>query len=86
MADATHSNGQLEAVLKSGHFAVTAETSPTATTDIDAAVRRAAPLKGLADAVNVTDGAGARAQLSPLVAAGCLASAGIRWRDRQPVG
>jgi len=77
MTESVRSDGQLEAVLRRGQFAVTAETSPTATTDLDAALRRAGPLKGLADAVNVTDGAGARAQLSPLVVAGCLARAGI---------
>ncbi len=39
--------------------------------------RKAAGLKGLADAVNVTDGAGARAHMSALAAASLLIGAGI---------
>ena len=38
---------------------------------------KAAPLKGLADAVNVTDGAGARAHLGPVAAAAILIQEGI---------
>lgn len=77
MSGATDTSGQLRAVTAAGHFAVTAETTPRASTDIEAALRRVAPLKGLADAVNVTDGAGARAHLSSLVVAGAMARAGI---------
>jgi methylenetetrahydrofolate reductase (NADPH) len=40
-------------------------------------LRKALPLAGLADAVNVTDGAGARAHLSAPIAACLLARAGI---------
>ncbi len=40
-------------------------------------VGKAAGLKGLADAVNVTDGAGARAHMSALAAASLLLGAGI---------
>jgi methylenetetrahydrofolate reductase (NADPH) len=71
------SPGQLERALRAGHFAVTAETSPTATTDAASLVERCRPLRGLADAVNVTDGATAKAHLSSLVVAGALAKAGI---------
>lgn len=71
------SPGQLERALRAGHFAVTAETSPTATTDAASLVERCRPLKGVADAVNVTDGATAKAHLSSLVVAGALARAGI---------
>ena len=39
--------------------------------------RRSAGLKGLADAVNVTDGAGARAHMSALAAASLLIGVGI---------
>ena len=38
---------------------------------------KALPLKGLADAVNVTDGAGARAHLGALTAAAILLQNGI---------
>ena len=71
------SDGKLERVLRAGDFAVTAETSPTATTDRFAPIIRAAPLKACADAINITDGAGARAHLSSLVTAGLLVEAGF---------
>jgi methylenetetrahydrofolate reductase (NADPH) len=71
------SGGRLEQVLRAGAFAVTAETTPPLTADPDAPVDRARPLIGLADAVNVTSGAGGRAHLSSVVAAGLLARAGI---------
>ena len=71
------SDGKLERVLRAGSFAVTAETSPTATTDRFAPILRAAPLRDRADAINITDGAGARAHLSSLVVAGLLVEAGF---------
>jgi methylenetetrahydrofolate reductase (NADPH) len=63
--------------LRSGRFVVTAELTPPVTTDGAAAIERVAALKGLATAVNVTDGAGAKAHLSSLVAAHFLREAGI---------
>lgn len=63
--------------LASGRFAVTAELTPPVSTDPADFVARAAPLKGLATAVNVTDGAGAKAHLSALVAAHALLQSGI---------
>jgi methylenetetrahydrofolate reductase (NADPH) len=45
--------------------------------DPDDLRRKAAPLKGLVDAVNVTDGAGARAAMSALAAAALLHDMGI---------
>lgn len=74
---ATRSNGQLEAVLHAGHFALTAETSPPDSTDPAKVVDRVACLKGLADAVNVTDGAGARSHMSAFAAAAIMAREGI---------
>ena len=71
------SPGTLERVLRAGQFSLTAETSPIATTDAAALVERCRPLKGVADAVNVTDGATAKPHLSSLVVAGALARAGI---------
>jgi methylenetetrahydrofolate reductase (NADPH) len=64
-------------VLIDGGFALTAEITPPAATGRQALLDKALPLKGWADAVNVTDGAGARAHLSSLVAAGLLVEAGI---------
>ena len=63
--------------MRSGDFVVTAEITPPVSTDPAEFVARAASLKGLATAVNVTDGAGAKAHLSSLVGAYFLARAGI---------
>ena len=63
--------------LRAGKFAVTAEITPPASGDPQALLGRALPLRGLADAVNVTDGAQARASMSPLAAAAILAQNGI---------
>jgi len=71
------SPGNLERVLRAGQFSLTAETTPVATTDAAALVERCRPLKGVADAVNVTDGATAKPHLSSLVVAGALVRAGI---------
>jgi len=61
--------GRLAAALSQGRFAITAETSPPLTTDAMRVVERTAPLAGLVEAVNVTDGAGARAHLASSAAA-----------------
>jgi methylenetetrahydrofolate reductase (NADPH) len=63
--------------LHAGQFVLTAEVTPPLSSDPADLLRRAAPLKGLADAVNVTDGAGARAHLESTVAAHILAQNGI---------
>jgi methylenetetrahydrofolate reductase (NADPH) len=63
--------------LKSDRFVMTAEIAPPVSCDPADLMAKAAPLKGLADAVNVTDGAGARAHLSPLAAAAILLGNGI---------
>jgi methylenetetrahydrofolate reductase (NADPH) len=65
---AEHSSG-LARLLASGRFAITAEVVPPVSTDPADVAARILPLKGLAVAVNLTDGAGARAHLSSLVAA-----------------
>jgi len=70
-------SSQLERVLASGRFALTAEVTPPVSCDRAELLARAAPLKGLADAVNVTDGAGARAHMGALAAATVLHEAGI---------
>ena len=69
--------GGLESLLAAGHFVVTAELAPPLAADAGALLDRAAPLKGLADAVNVTDAAGARTAMSSLAAAAVLVQAGI---------
>jgi methylenetetrahydrofolate reductase (NADPH) len=68
---------RLEELLRAGRFVVTAEITPPVSCDADDLLRKALPLAGLADAVNVTDGASARAHLSAPIAAALLARAGV---------
>ena len=68
---------RLQQQLQSGAFVVTTEVSPPVSVDINEFVAKALPLKGLATAVNVTDGAGAKTHLSALVAAHFLLQSGI---------
>src|SRR5271155_5549993 len=68
---------RLQRILEEGQFAVTAEITPPASSDLADLLAKAVPLKGLADAVNVTDGAGARAHLESTVAASVLLENGI---------
>jgi methylenetetrahydrofolate reductase (NADPH) len=63
--------------LTSGRFVVTAEVVPPVTCDPEALAAKVRPLKGLADAVNVTDGAGARVHMGSLAAAALLLGAGV---------
>ena len=67
----------LERCLQGGDFVVTTELTPPVSTDPAPFVARALPLKGLATAVNVTDGAGAKAHLCSLVASYYLLKNGI---------
>lgn len=69
--------GRLEAALRAGHFVMTAETSPPDAGAAAAVLERTGCLKGYADAVNVCDGASARAHMSALAAAAILARDGI---------
>jgi len=63
--------------LKAGRFVITAEITPPVSCDSSDLIAKVAPLKGLADAVNVTDGAGARAHLGALTAATILNQHGV---------
>jgi methylenetetrahydrofolate reductase (NADPH) len=67
----------LDSALRGGRFVVTAEVSPPVSTDPAEFLERAAPLRGLATAVNVTDGAGAKTHLSSLVTSHFLLQHGI---------
>jgi methylenetetrahydrofolate reductase (NADPH) len=68
---------ELQARLRTGRFVITAEITPPVSTDPAEFLRRAMPLKGLATAVNVTDGAGAKVHLSSLATAHFLVQSGI---------
>jgi methylenetetrahydrofolate reductase (NADPH) len=63
--------------LAAGRFVMTAEVVPPVSCDARDLIAKALPLRGLADAVNVTDGAGARAHMSATAAAALLVGAGI---------
>jgi methylenetetrahydrofolate reductase (NADPH) len=77
MSQERRAASELQAKLRRGQFVVTAEITPPVSTDPAEFLRRALPLKGLATAVNVTDGAGAKVHLSSLAAAHFLVQGGI---------
>jgi methylenetetrahydrofolate reductase (NADPH) len=83
---------RLDDTLKSGKFVLTAEITPPVSCDKNDLLEKALPLKGLADAVNVTDGAGARAHMDSVTAATILIQNGIEpilqltCRDRNRLG
>src|SRR5437868_5224142 len=72
LMSATNSGSQLQRAIASGRFVITAEITPPVSCNRDDVLAKALPLKGLADAVNVTDGAGARAHLGAQAAATIL--------------
>ena len=67
--------------LAQGRFAITAEVAPPLSADPPGVRDLAAPLLGLVNAVNVTDGAGARTAMSSLAAAAILQEAGFEMSD-----
>jgi methylenetetrahydrofolate reductase (NADPH) len=69
--------GVLQRRLRAGEFAITSEVTPALSADPEALLAKAVPLRGLADALNVTDGASARAHLDPLTASGILVANGV---------
>ena len=77
--------------LAEGRFAITAEVAPPLSADPQGVRDLAAPLLGLVNAVNVTDGAGARTAMSSLAAAAILQEAGfetvlqVTCRDRNRI-
>jgi methylenetetrahydrofolate reductase (NADPH) len=64
-------------IIRSGAFALTSEITPPLSVDPQALFDKVMPLKGLADAVNVTDGASARASMDPLAAAAIMMQSGV---------
>ena len=68
---------RLSEAIATGRFAITAEITPPVSADPEDLLSRARRLKGLVDAVNVTDGAGARVHLSSLASASILLNGGI---------
>lgn len=68
---------RLKAKLRAGRFVLTAEVTPPVSCDPEDLLKKALPLRGLADAINVTDGAGANTHLSSLAASAILMQNGI---------
>lgn len=81
-----------EQKLKNGKFVITAEIVPPLSSNRDDLIKRVSPLAGLADAVNLTDGAGARLAMSSMSASAILVQEGFEpvlqmtCRDRNRIG
>ncbi len=75
MTDQTISN--LQRVISSGEFAVTAEIGPPRGPDPEDVRRKAALVKGVADAYNVTDNQTAVVRMSSIAASKILLDAGL---------
>ena len=67
----------LQDKLAAGRFVITAEVTPPVSADRNDLLAKALPLKDIADAVNITDGAGARPHLGAVTAAAMLVQEGI---------
>jgi methylenetetrahydrofolate reductase (NADPH) len=74
---ATPPGDSLAQRLAAGRFVVTAEVVPPTSCDPSDLLAKALPLRGLADAVNATDGAGAHAHMGVTAAAALMINAGI---------
>lgn len=85
------SHGHLEALLRAGQFAVTAELSPPDSADPEEVYRRARIFDGSADAINATDGSGANCHMSSVAVCALLTRVGysavmqISCRDRNRI-
>ena len=71
---------QLEKSLNAGKFCITAELVPALTTNRDSILLKVEPIKGLVEAINITDGAAALTSMSSFAAAAILAN-----NDIEPV-
>jgi methylenetetrahydrofolate reductase (NADPH) len=67
----------LQRKLDAGEFVITAEVCPPKGADCSEFLARAKALRGIADAVNVTDNQGANMRISPLAASALLVREGI---------
>jgi methylenetetrahydrofolate reductase (NADPH) len=67
----------LQDKLRARRFVMTAEITPPVSASRDDLLAKALPLKDVADAVNITDGAGARPHLGAVTAAAMLVERGI---------
>ncbi len=85
------SRGRLERLLKSGHFAVTAELAPPDSALADDVYARAQVFDGYVDGMNATDGSGANCHMSSIGMCALLTNVGyapvmqISCRDRNRI-
>jgi methylenetetrahydrofolate reductase (NADPH) len=71
------SGSNLEKALKAGHFAVTAELGPPQSADPAVIREKASLLKGVADAVNITDNQTAIVRMSSIASAALVMQEGL---------
>lgn len=71
------SGSKLEKILTAGHFAFTGELGPPRGSNIEAIRKKAAPLKGMVDAVNITDNQTAVVRMSSWAASLFAISEGL---------
>jgi len=92
LAPGNERKNMLEQKIAAGDFVITAEIVPPLSGHADDLLRRVEPLAGLADAINLTDGAGARLAMSSLAASAILVREGFEpvlqmtCRDRNRLG
>ncbi len=85
------SGSNLERVFASGHFAVTAELGPPKSADLEVIRKKAGYLKGMVDAVNITDNQTAIVRMSSIAAGALVLREGlepviqITCRDRNRI-
>ncbi|MDP6775410.1 MAG: methylenetetrahydrofolate reductase, partial [Candidatus Latescibacteria bacterium] len=71
------SGSNLESVLATGHFAVTAEIGPPMDCNAEVVIKKARTLKGSAEAFNITDNQTAVVRMSSIAAALLAAQEGL---------
>ncbi len=91
LAPGMSSTSRLEAVLRAGRFAVTAELNPPDSADPEDVYEAARPLSEVTDALNATDASGANCHMSSIGICALLTRAGystiyqISCRDRNRI-
>jgi len=71
------SGSNLERVLSAGHFAVTGELGPPRGADVEAVKEKAKHLRGMVDAINVTDNQTAVARMASIATSAILVQEGL---------
>ncbi|MFZ1986793.1 MAG: methylenetetrahydrofolate reductase [Desulfatitalea sp.] len=78
MSDNGYKSGSnLEKVLKAGHFAFTGECGPPKGANVEHLKEKMAPLRGMVDAINVTDNQTAVVRMSSKAASTLMVQAGL---------